>query len=104
MVVINPGDFHTSNSQNRRGFLAPTIENDPYQQQFEKTLSIIEKDESKGWNPVRLAKKLVEIVESSNPKQRYIIASFEQKLAVLIKKLLPGKLFRKILQDHYGIK
>ncbi len=104
VVVINPGDFHTSNSQNRRGYLAPTTENDPYTTQFEKTLSIIEKDESKGWDPVRLAKKIVKIVESPNPKQRYIIASFEQKLAVLIKKVLPGKIFRKILQDHYGIK
>lgn len=104
VVVINPGDFNTSNSQNRRGFLAPPIDDDPYTTQFEKTLSIIEKDESKGWNPVRLAKKLVKIVENPNPKQRYIIASFEQKLAVMIKKLLPGKLFRKILQDHYGIK
>ncbi len=104
VVVINPGDFHTNNSQNRRGFLAPTNENDPYHSQFEKTLSIIEKDESKGWNPSRLAKKLVKIVESTNPKQRYIIASTEQKLAVLVKKLLPGRIFRKILQDHYGIK
>lgn len=104
VVVINPGDFHTNNSLNRRGFLAPTGEDDPYYLQFEKTLSIIEKDEFNGWNPARLAKKIVQIVENPNPKQRYIIASTEQKLAVLIKKLLPGKLFRKILQDHYGIK
>ncbi len=104
VVVVNPGDFHTSNSKNRRGFLAPTIENDPYQNQFEKTLSIIESDENKGWKPEQLAKILVKIVENPNPKQRYIIASFEQKLAVLIKKLLPGIWFRKILQGHYGIK
>lgn len=104
VVVINPGDFQTNNSQNRRGFLASAMKDDPYQTQFEKTLSIIEKDESKGWNPARLAKILVQIVENPKPKQRYIIASAEQKLAVLIKKILPGKLFRKILQDHYGIK
>jgi short-subunit dehydrogenase len=104
VVVINPGDFHTSNTVNRRGFLAPTGEGDPYQSQFAKTLSIIENDESKGWKPEILAKKLVRIVECSNPKQNYIIASFEQKLAVIIKYILPGKLFSKILSDHYGIK
>ncbi|MEI7830393.1 MAG: SDR family oxidoreductase [Prolixibacteraceae bacterium] len=104
VVVINPGDFHTSNSANRRGFLAPTGEGDPYQTQFNKTLSIIESDESKGWNPQILAKKLVRIVECNNPAHRYIIASFEQKLAVVIKYILPGKLFSKILSDHYGIK
>lgn len=104
VVVINPGDFHTSNTANRRGFLSPTGEGDPYQSQFAKTLAIIENDESKGWKPEILAKKLVKVVACKNPKHRYIIASFEPKLAVVIKYILPGKLFSKILSDHYGIK
>jgi hypothetical protein len=53
---------------------------------------------------VVLAKKLVRIVESENPKNRYIIASFEQKLAVVLKYILPGKWFAKILEGHYKIK
>ena len=103
VVVINPGDFHTSNSANRRGFLANS-DDDPYQRQFEKTLAIIENDEAKGWSPEILAKKIVKIAECKKPKQRYVIASLEQKLAVVLKKILPGKLFGKILQGHYGIK
>jgi short-subunit dehydrogenase len=98
VILINPGDFHTSNSANRRNFLAPTGVNDPYQEQFGKTLSVIEKDEANGWAPAVLARKIVKIVECKNPEQRYIIASFE------LKYILPGKLFRKILEDHYGIK
>jgi hypothetical protein len=65
---------------------------------------IIEKDEADGWKPQVLAKKLVSIVESKNPRHRYIIASFEQKLAVALKYILPGKLFMMILADHYKIK
>ena len=103
IIVINPGDFHTNNSANRRKFIVKS-ELDPYQTQFEKTLSIIENDEVKGWNPEKLAKKLVKIVECRNPKQRYIIASTEQKLAVVLKYILPGKIFNKILESHYGIK
>ena len=103
IVLINPGDFHTNNSANRRNFLAPTDVNDPYHEQYEKTMAIIEKDEANGWEPVVLAKKLVKIVECKNPNQRYIIASFEQKLAVALKYIIPGKLFRMILQDHYKI-
>ena len=103
VILINPGDFHTSNSTNRRNFLAPTGINDPYQEQFEKTLAIIEKDESNGWKPEVLARKISHIVECKNPRQRYIIASFEQKLAVTLKYILPEKLFRMILQDHYKI-
>jgi len=103
VILINPGDFHTSNSANRRNFLAPTGANDPYQKQFETTLSIIENDENKGWKPEVLARKIVKIVDCKNPCQRYVIASFEQKLAVVIKHILPGKLFRMILEDHYKI-
>ena len=104
IVLINPGDFHTNNSANRRNFLAPTDMNDPYHEQYLKTLAIIEKDEANGWEPIVLAKKLVRIAECKNPHQRYIIASFEQKLAVALKYILPGKLFRMILEDHYKIK
>jgi hypothetical protein len=103
VVVINPGDFHTSNSANRRNYLAPSGSEDAYNKQFEISLAQIEKDEAKGWQPDILAKRLVKIVECKKPNQRYIIASFEQKLAVILKYVLPGKLFRKILADHYKL-
>jgi NAD(P)-dependent dehydrogenase (short-subunit alcohol dehydrogenase family) len=104
VIIVNPGDFHTNNSANRRNFLVQTNENDPYHKQFLKTLDIIEKDEANGWKPVILAKKIVKIVESKNPNQRYVVSSFEQKLAIVIKRILPGKWFRLILQGHYKIK
>jgi len=103
VVLINPGDFHTNNSANRRNYLAPTDINEPYHEQYKKTLAIIEKDESNGWEPLVLAGKIVKIVDCKNPRQKYIIASFEQKLAVILKYILPGKWFRKILEDHYKI-
>ncbi len=104
IVLINPGDFHTSNSANRRNFLAPTDQSDAYNEQYLKTMAIIEKDEAGGWEPVVLARKLVKIVECKNPHNRYIISSFEQKLAVILKYILPGKIFAMILEDHYKIK
>jgi short-subunit dehydrogenase len=103
VVLINPGDFHTSNSANRRNFLSPEKPGDDWYEQFEKTLAIIEKDESNGWNPEVLAKKICKIVEKKNPAHRYIIASFEQKLAVVLKYVLPSKLFMWILADHYKV-
>jgi len=103
-VVINPGDFHTNNSANRRNFLSATSDSDPYHENYTNALLQIEKDEAAGWEPGVLARRLVKIVESRKPRQRYIIASFEQKLAVLLKQILPGKLFSTILEDHYRIK
>jgi short-subunit dehydrogenase len=103
VVLINPGDFHTNNSANRRNYLSPTGTDDPYNEQYIKTMAVIEKDEGNGWKPEVLAGKLVRIVNNPNPRQRYIIASFEQKLAVALKYILPSKFFRKILEDHYKI-
>jgi len=104
IVVINPGDFHTNNSANRRRFLSPTNDSDPYHENFKNALEQIEKDEAEGWKPVVLARKLAKIIECKNPRQRYIIASIEQKLAVHLKYILPDKLFRTILENHYRIK
>jgi len=104
VVIINPGDFRTSNTENRRNFLAPSGESDPYYEQFRKTLAVIEKDELNGWAPEVLAKKILKIVECKNPRQRYIIGSVEQKLAVLLKYILPRKWFRLIIQVHYKVK
>lgn len=103
VVVVNPGDFCTNNSANRRRFLT-RFDDDPYNEQFAKTLSVIENDETKGWPPEILAKRMAKIVECKKPKQRYVIASMEQKLAVVLKNILPDKIFRKILESHYGIK
>jgi hypothetical protein len=103
VVVINPGDFRTNNSANRRKFLAPSGNGDPYSGQFKMSLSIIEHDEAAGKNPVILAKKLAGIIDCRNPRQRYIIASPDQKLAVMLKRIVPGKLFTRILGSHYRI-
>lgn len=103
VILINPSDFRTSSSVNRRNFLAPTGDDDPYKKQYEKTLASIEKDEANGLEPGVLARKLVKIVECKNPKQRYVIATFLPKLAVALKHVLPGKLYSKLLGIFYGI-
>ncbi len=103
VIVINPGDFSTSNSANRRNYLAPHSEGDTYYGQFQRTLAVIEKDETGGLDPAILAKKIGRIVNKKNPKHRYVIASAEQKFAVLLKRILPSKLFFKILTSHYKI-
>ena len=102
VVVVNPGDFKTHNTVNRKNITENGSEN-PYAEQFLKTKSIFEKDETGGWHPSVLAQKLSHIVESQNPRDHYIVGSFDQKLAVFLKNILPGRWFSKILKSHYGI-
>lgn len=103
VIVINPGDFHTNNTINRKNFLAADSDK-VYEEQFHKTISIIEKDENGGWNPEIMARKIYKILEKKRPANRYVIASFEQKLAAWLKRILPGPWFDAILRGHYGIK
>lgn len=103
IVVINPGDFHTNNTLSRRDYLAESTDTDPYHNRYRKCLEVIERDETNGQEPVVLARKLMRIIGKRNPKHRYIIGSFDQKLAVFLKHILPGKIFGTILENHYKI-
>ncbi len=103
VVVVNPGDFHTHNTVNRKNITENGGEN-PYHEQFRKTRSVFESDEAGGWEPVILARRICRIVETPRPRNRYIIGSFDQKLAVVVKKILPESWFDRILGSHYGIK
>lgn len=101
VVVINPGDFHTSNTTNRINIAATS---GPYVTQFRKSQAQFEKDEINGWDPEIMARKLLKVVESNHPCNRYVVASFEQKLAILLKRILPISIFSSILGSHYAIK
>ncbi|MEI6679824.1 MAG: SDR family oxidoreductase [Mariniphaga sp.] len=103
VIVIQPGDFFTNFTANRKPVIASGTDS-AYHSQFQKTLSIIEKDEKSGLPPDFLARRLVKIAEQKNPCHSYIIATLEQKFAVVLKRILPGSLFSKILSSHYGIK
>ena len=101
VVMVNPGDFCTRNTETR---IVSLNENSPYAKQFEKSLSIISADENCGKHPILLAKKICKIVEQKNPGQRYLVGAFIQKLAVFVKRIVPERFFRWIIENHYGIK
>lgn len=98
VVVINPGDFSTSFTSRRRkvnpeaGMLYP---------QYAAAMASIEHDETSGLTPAYLAEKISVIVTKKNPAHRYIIATFEQRLSVIVKALVPGKVYDRILSSYY---
>jgi hypothetical protein len=65
---------------------------------------VIENDENNGWQAEILARKINAILEKKRPAHRYVIASLEQKIAVLLKRMLPSSWFAPILFGHYDIK
>jgi len=102
VIALQPGDFLTNFTANRR-ILLHTHAGSQYESQFLKTLATIEKDEQSGLAPDYLARKLTRILVRKNPSHHYIIATFEQKLAVLLKRILPEAWFSHMLSSHYKI-
>lgn len=103
VVVINPGDFKTGFTQSREK-ISFTITNSKLESEYNVAVASIEKDESIGQSPDSLAKKLCKIVDASNPSHRYLVGAFGQTIAPTLKRILPGSLFEKLMNDHYGIK
>ena len=81
--MVEPGDFATN-------FTA-------------RSLSLIEKEENGGLRPEKLAEKIEKIIECRKPKLRYVVANLEQKLSVLLKRILPGNMFVGILRNYYKV-
>lgn len=99
VVLVNPGDFSTNFTSNRKIVDNPDIK--LTYPQFYNTLSIITSDESNGLMPEILAKKIEKIVDKKRPAFRYVIASPLQRFSVSLKRLLPETWFAAILKKYY---
>lgn len=101
VVLIEPGDFATNFTAQRKSVAAPEAY-DVYKT-YAKSLQSIENDEQGGLKPDYLAKKICRIVAKENPAYHYIISTFEQRLSVTLKHILPQKWFASILGSYYKL-
>jgi len=100
--MVEPGDFATNFTASRRNSEA-TMQNEDYRESYARSLAIIEKEENGGLQPSVLAKKICKIVDAKKPRLRYVVANFEQKLSVLLKRFVSGNFFVWILRDYYKV-
>lgn len=98
--LVEPGDFATNFTANRKNSTT-TMDDADYGPVFKTSLGLIEKEENGGLKPEVLAKKIETIVETRKPRMRYVVANLEQKLSVLLKRVLPGNMFVDILRGYY---
>jgi NAD(P)-dependent dehydrogenase (short-subunit alcohol dehydrogenase family) len=102
VVLINPGDFSTKFTDNRK--MAEKAQVDGiYRQQFLKTLKVIEHDERSGSDPIKIAKKVASIIDKKSPKVRYLVGNPEQIFFAGLRGVLPSKLFTWVTGSHYKI-
>jgi Short-chain dehydrogenases of various substrate specificities len=102
VTVVEPGDFATGFTSNRKSSLS-SEQSEAYAQSYHRSMAIIEKEENEGLKPQFLAKKVEKIIRAKHPKYRYVIANFEQKLSVLLKRTLPSRWFIRIIRSYYDV-
>lgn len=101
VILIEPGDFATSFTAQRKS----VSDSEAYEvyKSYAKSLESIEHDETTGLKPEYLAAKISKIISKSKPKYNYIISTFEQRLSVFLKAILPPSWFAAILSSYYKL-
>lgn len=101
MANIAPGDFATNIAAGR--FHAPVLPNSPYNKTYDKVLKAIDSDVDAGDDPIAVAKKVYQVINTINPKIHYKVGAFMQKFSVVLKCILPDKVYEKLLLNHYKL-
>jgi short-subunit dehydrogenase len=102
MVNVAPGDFATNIAAGR--YHTPVRDDSPYRDQYGKTLELMNKDVDSGEDPVQMAKVIYAIITSSKPRVHYKVGSFLQKFSIALKRVLPDRMYERMLMNHYKLK
>ncbi|WP_042491999.1 SDR family oxidoreductase [Aequorivita sublithincola] len=102
MTNIAPGDFATNIAAGR--YHAPELENSPYKKDYGNTLKTMNEHVDNGGNPLEMAKIVHKIIETENPRIHYKVGSSLQKFSIVLKRVLPDKVYERMLLKHYGLK
>lgn len=102
MTNIAPGDFATNIAAGR--YHSPILENSPYKKDYGNTLQTMNEHVDNGNDPLEMAKVVHKIIETKNPRIHYKVGSSLQKFSIVLKRILPDKVYEGMLLKHYGLK
>ena len=100
VMLVEPGD-HRSGSKAYRRHSAGITPDSPYAAAFAKGTGVIAHDEETGSDPDILGEKIARALKKKRLPRRLRIAKWDQRLAVVLHDLLPGRLFDRIIGPYY---
>lgn len=98
---LAPGDFATNIAAGR--YHAPVLDGSPYKEPYGNTLKAMDEHVDQGGDPVEVAQKVWQIITSDSPKIHYKVGQPMQKFSIVLKRLLPDKVYEKMLLNHYKL-
>ncbi len=101
MTNVAPGDFATNIAAGR--YHAPVLGGSPYEKTYAKTLKLMNDHVDSGSDPDEMAKVVYDIIKTKKPKVGYKVGAFMQKFSIVLKRILPSKIYEKLLMNHYEL-
>ena len=98
---VAPGDFTTNIAAGR--FHAPLVIGSAYEIPYGTTLSMMNEHVDSGNNPNEMAEAIYTIIQNPNPRIHYKVGYFMQKFSIVLKPILPDKVYEKMLMNHYKL-
>jgi short-subunit dehydrogenase len=95
IVCVAPGDYLTNISKGR--FHSPIIKGSVYEKSYKASLDKMNENIKKGANPIKVAKLIDKIINTKNPKLKYVSGSFLERFGIVLKFILPQKLFEYLV-------
>lgn len=99
---VAPGDFATNIASGR--YHTPVYDESAYKDMYQKNLDLMDSHVDEGNDPVDMAKAIKNIIRDSNPKVHYKVGAMMQKFSIVLKRILPDRMYEKLLMNHYGMK
>lgn len=98
---VAPGDFATNIASGR--YHAPVIKGSAYEKVYGDTLATMNEHVDAGSNPNEMAEAVYKIMQEKSPKVHYKVGVFMQKFSIVLKRVLPDKVYEKMLMNHYKL-
>jgi NAD(P)-dependent dehydrogenase (short-subunit alcohol dehydrogenase family) len=98
---IAPGDFATNIAAGR--YHAPVNKGSDYEMVYGRTLKAMNEHVDTGSNPTEMAEAVYKIINTPSPKIHYKVGVFMQKFSIVLKRILPDKVYEKMLMNHYKL-
>ncbi|GAA3790639.1 SDR family oxidoreductase [Corallibacter vietnamensis] len=101
MTNVAPGDFATNIASGR--YHAPVLDDSPYKIPYGNTMKLMDSHVDSGKDPLLMAKAVYKIINTKKPKAHYKVGEFLQKFSIVLKRILPDKVYEKMLMNHYKL-
>ncbi|MFD1095388.1 SDR family oxidoreductase [Salegentibacter chungangensis] len=101
MTNVAPGDFATNIAAGR--YHAPVLEDSPYKEPYGNTLKLMNEHVDAGKDPQLMAKAVYKVMTTPKPNAHYKVGELLQKASIALKRILPDKVYEKMLLKHYKL-